>query len=49
MTVAGFLTRERTHASQTTAHGGTLVTNGPVRALAIKIPPQGKEDTVFVN
>lgn len=32
-----------------TAHGGTLVTSGPVRALAIKIPPQGKDDTVFVN
>jgi len=32
-----------------TAHGGTLVTAGPVKALAIKIPPQGKDDTVFVN
>jgi mannose-6-phosphate isomerase-like protein (cupin superfamily) len=32
-----------------TAHGGTVVTSGPVRALAIKIPPQGKDDTVFVN
>jgi mannose-6-phosphate isomerase-like protein (cupin superfamily) len=32
-----------------TAHGGTLVSSGPVRALTIKIPPQGKDDTVFVN
>jgi mannose-6-phosphate isomerase-like protein (cupin superfamily) len=32
-----------------TAHGGTLVTSGPVKAIAIKIPPQPKDDTVFVN
>ena len=32
-----------------TAHGGTLVTNGPVKAIAIKLPPQGKDDTVFVD
>jgi len=32
-----------------TAHGGTLVTSGPVKALAIKIPPQPKDDTVFVD
>jgi mannose-6-phosphate isomerase-like protein (cupin superfamily) len=32
-----------------TAHGGTLVTNGPVKAIAIKIPPQPKDDVTFVN
>ncbi len=32
-----------------TAHGGTLVTSGPVKAIAIKIPPQGPNDTVFMN
>ncbi len=32
-----------------TAHGGTLVANGPVKAIAIKIPPQPKDDVVFVN
>ena len=32
-----------------TAHGGTLVTSGPVKALAIKIPPQPKDDVVFLN
>ena len=32
-----------------TAHGGTLVTSGPVKAIAIKIPPQPKDDTVFMN
>jgi mannose-6-phosphate isomerase-like protein (cupin superfamily) len=32
-----------------TAHGGTVVTSGPVKAIAIKLPPQGKDDTVFVN
>lgn len=32
-----------------TAHGGTLVTNGPVKAIAIKLPPQPKDDTVFLN
>ena len=32
-----------------TAHGGTIVANGPVKAIAIKIPPQPKDDVVFVN
>jgi mannose-6-phosphate isomerase-like protein (cupin superfamily) len=32
-----------------TAHGGTIVSSGPVKAIAIKIPPQPKDDTVFVN
>ena len=32
-----------------TAHGGTLVTSGPVKAIAFKIPPQAKDDVVFVN
>jgi mannose-6-phosphate isomerase-like protein (cupin superfamily) len=32
-----------------TAHGGTIVTSGPVKAIAIKIPPQPKDDIVFVN
>ena len=32
-----------------TAHGGTLVTSGPVKAIAIKIPPQARDDVVFVN
>lgn len=32
-----------------TAHGGTIVTSGPVMALAIKIPPQARDDVVFVN
>lgn len=32
-----------------TAHGGTLVTSGPVKAIAIKLPPQPAGDTVFVN
>ena len=32
-----------------TAHGGTLVTSGPVKAIAIKIPPQPKDDVVFLN
>lgn len=32
-----------------TAHGGTLVTSGPVKAIAIKIPPQPRDDVVFVN
>jgi mannose-6-phosphate isomerase-like protein (cupin superfamily) len=32
-----------------TAHGGTLVTSGPVKAIAIKIPPQPKDDVAFVN
>ena len=32
-----------------TAHGGSIVTSGPVEAIAIKIPPQGPTDTVFMN
>ncbi len=32
-----------------TAHGGTLVTSGPVKAIAIKIPPQPKDDTKFLE
>jgi mannose-6-phosphate isomerase-like protein (cupin superfamily) len=32
-----------------TAHGGTIVASGPVKALAIKIPPQPKDDVVFLN
>jgi len=32
-----------------TAHGGTLVSSGPVKSIAIKIPPQAKDDVVFVD
>jgi mannose-6-phosphate isomerase-like protein (cupin superfamily) len=32
-----------------TAHGGTIVASGPVKALAIKIPPQPPDDTVFLD
>ena len=32
-----------------TPHAGTIVTSGPVKALAIKIPPQPRDDVVFVN
>jgi mannose-6-phosphate isomerase-like protein (cupin superfamily) len=32
-----------------TPHGGTIVSNGPVKAIAIKIPPQPKDDVVFVE
>jgi mannose-6-phosphate isomerase-like protein (cupin superfamily) len=32
-----------------TAHAGTIVSNGPVKAIAIKIPPQPKDDVVFVK
>jgi len=32
-----------------TAHGGTLVSSGPVRAIAIKIPPQAPTDVVMLN
>jgi len=32
-----------------TAHGGTLVSSGPVKAMAIKIPPQAPTDVVFLN
>jgi len=32
-----------------TAHGGTLVKEGPVKALAIKIPPQPQGDIRYVD
>ena len=32
-----------------TAHGGTIVASGPVKALAIKLPPQPADDTVFLK
>jgi mannose-6-phosphate isomerase-like protein (cupin superfamily) len=32
-----------------TPHAGAIVTSGPVKALAIKIPPQPADDIVFVN
>jgi quercetin dioxygenase-like cupin family protein len=32
-----------------TAHAGSIVTNGPVKAIAIKIPPQPQGDTVMVD
>ena len=32
-----------------TAHGGTIVASGPVKAIAIKIPPQPKDDVVFLK
>ncbi len=32
-----------------TAHAGSIVSNGPVKAIAIKIPPQAKGDIVFVD
>lgn len=32
-----------------TAHAGSIVTSGPVKAIAIKIPPQPKDDTVMVD
>ena len=32
-----------------TAHGGTIVSSGPVKAIAIKIPPQPRDDVAFVN
>jgi mannose-6-phosphate isomerase-like protein (cupin superfamily) len=32
-----------------TPHAGSMVTNGPVKALAIKIPPQPKDDITFVQ
>jgi mannose-6-phosphate isomerase-like protein (cupin superfamily) len=32
-----------------TAHGGTLVSSGPVKAIAIKLPPQAKDDVVYVD
>jgi mannose-6-phosphate isomerase-like protein (cupin superfamily) len=32
-----------------TAHGGAIVSSGPVKALAIKLPPQPADDTVFLK
>ena len=32
-----------------TPHAGTIVTSGPVKAIAIKIPPQPRDDVVLVN
>ena len=32
-----------------TPHAGTIVTDGPVKSIAIKIPPQPRDDVVFVN
>ena len=32
-----------------TPHAGTIVTSGPVKAIAIKIPPQPRDDVVFLN
>ena len=32
-----------------TPHAGTIVANGPVKAIAIKIPPQPKDDMKFVD
>ena len=32
-----------------TAHAGTIVSAGPVKAIAIKIPPQPKGDVVFLD
>jgi quercetin dioxygenase-like cupin family protein len=32
-----------------TAHAGSIVSNGPVKAIAIKIPPQAAGDIVFVD
>ena len=32
-----------------TAHSGTIVTSGPIKTIAIKIPPQQNGDTIFVE
>jgi len=32
-----------------TPHQGQIVSSGPVKSIAIKIPPQPPEDTVFVD
>lgn len=32
-----------------TAHAGTIVASGPVKAIAIKLPPQPADDTVFLK
>jgi len=31
------------------AHSGTIVSSGPIKTIAIKIPPQENGDTVLVN
>jgi len=32
-----------------TPHQGQIVSNGPVKSIAIKIPPQAPDDTIFVD
>jgi mannose-6-phosphate isomerase-like protein (cupin superfamily) len=32
-----------------TPHQGQIVSSGPVKSIAIKIPPQAPEDTIFVD
>jgi mannose-6-phosphate isomerase-like protein (cupin superfamily) len=32
-----------------TPHAGTIVTSGPIKAIAIKIPPQASDDVVLVD
>ena len=32
-----------------TAHAGTIVSDGPVKAIVVKIPPQPKDDVVFLK
>ena len=32
-----------------TPHSGTIVTSGPIKAIAIKIPPQASDDVVLVD
>jgi mannose-6-phosphate isomerase-like protein (cupin superfamily) len=32
-----------------TPHAGAIVASGPVKAIAIKIPPQAKDDITFVH
>jgi mannose-6-phosphate isomerase-like protein (cupin superfamily) len=32
-----------------TPHSGTIVTSGPIKAISIKIPPQGNGDVVLVE
>jgi mannose-6-phosphate isomerase-like protein (cupin superfamily) len=32
-----------------TPHQGQIVSSGPVKAIAIKIPPQAPDDTTFVD
>ena len=40
---------ETRHTFEAAVCGGTLVTSGPVKAIAIKIPPQPRDDVVFLN